>query len=233
MPTYRKLHTKTIDSFDFNELPNDFSRVCWLLLPLILDSEGRGIYNPAWIRSKMFPLREDVKLEIVQNAFECFATKKMIIVYEVNSKSYFYIPSWKTYQTGTEREAKSTLPPPQELVESKSGVSQAEVEVTVSATATASVNESVNDSDSVNIYRFYEKNIGALTPIISDNLDDLEKTYTNYWVKKAIEESVKSEARNLKYIEAILKRWKKDGFQSKKNNANESENRYAKAPVYE
>lgn len=211
MPTYRKLHTKTIDSFDFNELPDDFARVCWLLLPLILDSEGRGIYNPAWIRSKMFPLREDVKLTDIQKAFESYASRKMIVIYEVNGKSYFYIPSWKTYQTGTEREAKSNLPIDPELLKSNSGEDQAEVEPDATATAIDPVNESVN------LYKFYENNIGSLTGIISDNLDDLEKTYSNLWVKTAIEEAVKSEARNMKYVEAILRRWKKDGFQSKKN----------------
>ena len=211
MPTYRKLHTKTIDSFDFNELPDDFTRVCWLLLPLILDSEGRGIYNTAWIRSKMFPLREDVKLSDIQRAFECYAERKMITIYEVNGKSYFYIPSWKNYQTGTEREAKSNLPIDPELVKSKSGEDQAVVEP--DATATAIDTEYV----SVNLNDFYQNNIGAMTGIISENLDDLEKMYSNLWVKTAIEEAVKSEVRNMKYIEAILKRWKKEGFQSKKN----------------
>lgn len=143
MPTYRKLHTKTIDSFDFNELPDDFSRVCWLLLPLILDSEGRGIYNPAWIRSKMFPLRENVKLPRIQKTFDHFSETKMIVIYESNEKKYFYIPSWKKYQTGTEKEAKSTLPSPPELVESKSGVDQVLVKQAASTYATESVNESI------------------------------------------------------------------------------------------
>lgn len=146
MPTYRKTHTKTLDSYDFNGLPDDFSRVCWLLLPLILDSEGRGIYNLAWIRSKMFPLRENVQLAKIKKSFDCFAEKKMIIVYEANGKEYFYIPSWKIYQTGTEREAKSTLPVPQELVESESRVSQVVVKHAASTYAT----ESVNESESVN-----------------------------------------------------------------------------------
>jgi hypothetical protein len=109
-PKYRKLHAKTLDSFDFNEMPDDFTRVCWLLLPLIVDSEGRGINSAAWIRSKMFPLRPDILLEQIQDAFSWFNNRKMIIIYEVEGRSYFYIPKWKTYQSGTEKEAKSALP---------------------------------------------------------------------------------------------------------------------------
>ena len=53
MPKYRQLHTKIIDSFDFNEMPDDFTRVTWMLLTLGLDSEGRGIDNMAWVKSKI------------------------------------------------------------------------------------------------------------------------------------------------------------------------------------
>ena len=148
MPKYRQNHVKTLDSFDFNELPDDFSRLCWLLLPLILDSEGRGIYNMPWLRSKLFPIRDDVKLDQLERTFEVFAERKMIIVYEVDGRQYFYIPSWKTYQSGTQKEAASVLPAPPELVRSKSGVEQERGRVAESASASESESESVGESES-------------------------------------------------------------------------------------
>jgi hypothetical protein len=45
MPTYRKLHTKIVDSYDFAEMPDDFTRVFWMLLIVTVDSEGRAIDN--------------------------------------------------------------------------------------------------------------------------------------------------------------------------------------------
>ena len=87
-----------------------------------------------------------------------------------------------------------------------------------------SVSASVSDSDSFslkdsltnfsdqNVYRIYEANIGALTPIIANRLDMDVEDYSFEWVEKAIELAVTNEARNLAYIEAILARWKKDGF---------------------
>lgn len=147
MPKYRQLHTKIIDSFDFNEMPNDFTRVVWLMLPLILDCEGRGIGSMAWVKSKLFPLREDVTNAQLQAAFDCFSNKGMIIFYQVEGHSYFYIPTFKTYQSGTQKESKSVLPDPPELLQSNSGVSKEQVSAAESAYESES--ESVIESESL------------------------------------------------------------------------------------
>jgi hypothetical protein len=116
MPKYRQLHLKILDSFDFNDMPDDFTRVVWLLLPLIVDSEGRGISNIAWIRSKMFPMREEVALEQIGNAFHWLISRNMVIIYEVEGNQYFHIPKFKTYQSGTAKEGKSYIPAPPEVL---------------------------------------------------------------------------------------------------------------------
>jgi DnaD/phage-associated family protein len=67
-----------------------------------------------------------------------------------------------------------------------------------------------------NVYVVYEQNIGTLTPMIAEDLDDLEKTCTEFWVVEAIHEAVSSNARNIKYIRAILERWKVEGFKAPK-----------------
>ncbi len=161
MPKYRALHLKIIDSFDFNEMPNDFFRVTWMLLTLVVDSAGRGIDNAAWIRSKMYPLREDVTATAITAAFDWFAQRGMIVRYIVNGKSYFFIPSFDKYQSHLEREAKSTLPAPETLM-SNSGVTQEESKRKSAAYVYESVNESVNESviESVCVKeeRLFEKN---------------------------------------------------------------------------
>jgi hypothetical protein len=116
MPKYRQLHTKIVDSYDFNDMPDDFTRVFWLLLTVTSDSEGRSIDNPSWLRSKMFPMREDVKAAQINNAVEWLAKRGMIVRYQVSGHNYFYIPTFKSYQSGSEKEGKSVLPePPDEL----------------------------------------------------------------------------------------------------------------------
>jgi DnaD/phage-associated family protein len=70
------------------------------------------------------------------------------------------------------------------------------------------------EGNRVNVFRVYEQNIGALTPMIAEALRDAEKTDSAAWVCAAIDEAVKNNARSWKYCEAILSRWRKDGFRA-------------------
>ena len=62
-----------------------------------------------------------------------------------------------------------------------------------------------------NIFSLYEDNIGPLTPLVSDELNDALDNYSEEWIAEAIQEAVKYEARSWRYIEAILKKWKTEG----------------------
>jgi DnaD/phage-associated family protein len=79
-----------------------------------------------------------------------------------------------------------------------------------------------------NIFKLYEENIGPLTPLLSDALKDAEQTYPPEWVAEALEIAVKSNKRNWKYVEAILKRWKVEGHAKKqgRRDAQEDGRRY-------
>ena len=206
MPKYRQLHLKTLDSFDFNEMPDDFTRVVWMLLMLILDSEGRGIYNMAWIRSKMFPIRQDVKIDELQEAFDWLTNREMIKTYKVGSREYFYLPKWKNYQSGTKKEAESLLPAPPELVKSSSGVNKEEVSAAVLYCI-----ESESELNCIKAFDVYQNNIGLLTSAISEKLQTDIDDYSEEWVVDAIKESARQEKRSLAYIQGILKGWKRDG----------------------
>lgn len=61
------------------------------------------------------------------------------------------------------------------------------------------------------LFRLYEANIGPITPLIADTLQDAEATYPAAWIKDAITLAVTNNKRNWKYCEAILKRWQTDG----------------------
>lgn len=112
MPQWRKLHLKTIDSVDINAMPDDFTRLLWLLLPLVLDSKGRAIDNSAWLRSKVFPMREDVTTPQVEQAVSWYAGRGMLERYEVDGRSYLQVPTFAHYQGNTDREAASVIPDP-------------------------------------------------------------------------------------------------------------------------
>lgn len=224
MPKYRQLHLKTLDSFDFNEMPDDFTRVVWMLLMLILDSEGRGIYNMAWIRSKMFPIRQDVNIDELQAAFDWLKNRAMIKVYEVDGREYFYIPKWKNYQSGTKKEAESLLPVPPELLRTNSEVNKEQVSAAVLYCI-----ESESELNCIKAFDIYQNNIGLLTSAISEKLQADIDEYSEEWVIDAIKESARQEKRSLAYVEGILKGWKRNG----KGTEKPEENRYQSAKVYE
>ncbi|MBI5351626.1 MAG: DnaD domain protein [Chloroflexi bacterium] len=68
-----------------------------------------------------------------------------------------------------------------------------------------------------NIFKLYEENIGALTPLLSDMLREAEKNYPSAWFEEAFEIAVSRNIRNWKYVEAILTRWKEKGKDERKD----------------
>ncbi len=70
------------------------------------------------------------------------------------------------------------------------------------------------------VFKLYEENIGPLTPLIADTLNDAEELYSAEWITEAIGLAVENNARKWKYIEAILKSWKEEGRAEKQDRRN-------------
>ena len=75
------------------------------------------------------------------------------------------------------------------------------------------------------ISTLFEGNIGRLTSAIADRLKDIAEEYQPGWFEEALKEAVSLEHRNLKYIEAILERWKVEGFKSPRKGGKAGEQR--------
>lgn len=66
-----------------------------------------------------------------------------------------------------------------------------------------------------NIFKLYESNIGPLTPIIAEVLQEAEETYPMLWIEQAIRIAVENNVRRWRYVEAILVSWKERGRDEK------------------
>lgn len=66
------------------------------------------------------------------------------------------------------------------------------------------------------VFVHYESDFGPLTPLSAEKLKDLKSTYPDKWIIDAMKLAVERNARNLAYIEAILKRWQSEGKDSGK-----------------
>ena len=62
------------------------------------------------------------------------------------------------------------------------------------------------------IYRLYEQNIGPMTPLLADTLQDAEDTYPAEWIEEAFRIAVEKNVRNWRYVDAILRRWYERGY---------------------
>lgn len=85
-----------------------------------------------------------------------------------------------------------------------------------------------------NIFKLYEENIGPLTPLMADTLKDAEKEYPVEWLAEAFTIAVECKVRNWKYILAILRRWKDEGYEGKnRKDAGKDPKRYSESQFSE
>ena len=83
-----------------------------------------------------------------------------------------------------------------------------------------------------NIYLLYEQNIGPLTPILAQTLEEAEKLYPEDWIRDAVKIAVTKNVRNWRFIEAILRSWQEKGRDetdqrsTKENRRRDSEGEY-------
>jgi len=61
------------------------------------------------------------------------------------------------------------------------------------------------------IFSLYERNIGMLTPLIAEQLQEAERLYPPDWIEAAFKEAASLNKRNWRYILRILERWSIEG----------------------
>jgi DnaD/phage-associated family protein len=62
-----------------------------------------------------------------------------------------------------------------------------------------------------NVFQLYEANIGALTPLVADELKEAEQLYPYEWLEEAFREAALQNKRSWRYAAAILQRWATEG----------------------
>ena len=63
-------------------------------------------------------------------------------------------------------------------------------------------------------FEIYESNIGSLTPIVAEQLQEIKATYPPGWFEEAVKIAINQNVRRLSYIQGILNRWAVDGFKT-------------------
>ena len=83
-----------------------------------------------------------------------------------------------------------------------------------------------NNHDVINIYSFYEQNIGIITPHVAELIKEAENLYPVEWIEDAIKQSLVQNKRNWAYISSILNRWKIEGRDNGEHKGHNRQTRY-------
>jgi DnaD/phage-associated family protein len=67
------------------------------------------------------------------------------------------------------------------------------------------------EAERPNIFKLYEENFGVLTPMIAETLQADLESYSFEWLEDAMKEAIEHNARNWKYVQAILRNWQEKG----------------------
>ncbi len=78
------------------------------------------------------------------------------------------------------------------------------------------------------VYQLYEENIGPLTPLIAETLQEAEETYPIQWIAEAIQLAVENNVRRWRYVDAILRRWQEEGRREREHRGHSEETDYDK-----
>jgi DnaD/phage-associated family protein len=114
------------------------------------------------------------------------------------------------------------------VADSNAGVAQCNAGVAESKLK-IDIKKDINiDSTTGAIFKVYENNIGLMTPIMADKINDAIKTYQEDWIIDALKEAVANGVRKWSYVEAILDRWQKEGKNSPKPTVGKTTSRQAR-----
>lgn len=164
-------------------------------------------------------------LETLQRALDVFESYGMIEIYN----DTITIPNWEKHQNADELEKikEQTRLRVAKHRQKQRTISKGGCNVTVTLPVTqcnATDKEldkeldkeyyNYNNSDFKAIVSAYEKNVGAITPMVAEILKGFTNELSADVIIFAIEEAVKSNVRNIRYIEGIVIKWKESNVKS-------------------
>ena len=206
------------DSENFSKL-SILARLVFIGMFSNADDEGRGKAKAAFLKSKLFPYDESMRVADVESALDEVAENMSVTMYSHDGNEYYSFDNWKKWQKvdkpspsniipydsescniirGTFRDHSPNVPrtlPPNRIEKKKN---RKEDKTTEDNTAPpVAVPQNIIDT--------FQNNIAPLTPIvmqaIADWLDDVDADMIEWAIREAAEHN----KRNWKYIEGILR----------------------------
>ena len=212
-------------------------RFLWVgLISAVADDQGRLIDNASLIKSKVFVYDSDVSESDIQKWLLVLQNAGMIVRYGAGNKRLIQIINWWEYQAPSWA-SESKYRAPKTWVDrvkvhtagnqvkmlnwDKKGGLPTGVHTDVDSNEVKGECEGEGDDDcegeveapatTPDMMKVYTEEINLLSPFIADTLKEYADEFTEVWVVDAIKEASASNGKSMKYIKAILDRWKREG----------------------
>ena len=217
MARKRMISPEIWDSENFSKL-SILARLVFIGMFSNADDEGRGKAKAAFLKSKLFPYDESMRVADVESALDEVAENMSVTMYSHDGNEYYSFDNWKKWQKvdkpspsniipydsescniirGTFREHSPNVPrtlPPNRIEKKKN---RKEDKITEDNTAPpVAVPQNIIDA--------FQNNIAPLTPIVTQAIADWLGDVDADVIEWAIREAVSHNKRNWRYIEAIL-----------------------------
>ena len=236
MSNKRLIYQDMFEDDELGMMPMEV-RFLWVgLISAVADDQGRLIDNASLIKSKVFVYDSDVSESDIQKWLLMLQNAGMIVRYVAGNKRLIQIVNWWEYQAPSWA-SESKYQAPKTWVDrvkvhtagnqvkmlnwDKKGGLPTSVPTNVDSNEVKGEVKGEGEDDcegeaeaaaaTANAFEVYQQEIGLLTSHISERLKADIDDYTEPWVIDAILIASGANARNMKYIEAILSRWKTTG----------------------
>jgi DnaD/phage-associated family protein len=194
-----------------------FGRLLYTWMIPHADDFGRLPGSPAKVRALVVPMADET-VKDVEQALADMHERGLIIWYEVDGERFIQITNFEKHQQGLHKRTKSKFPePPDEFREIPGNSEEFPLELEGNKNRTeytpTTPNNARDEEKDAQVFRVFEQEgFGTLSSVLVDDLRDMIDTYSAEWVIRAMHEAVRSGKRNLRYVLAILKRWKAEGI---------------------
>ena len=88
-----------------------FEEVVFYRLIVNCDDYGRFDGRPAILKSRLFPLKENITLKSVESAIHTLASAGLVVLYEFEGTPYLYLPTWARHQNIRAKRSRYPEPP--------------------------------------------------------------------------------------------------------------------------
>lgn len=212
-----------------NELSSDTVRLAFTWWITLADKEGRVVADEFLMKAALFPRRSEITAEVCWKIASELAEKDFILLYQDDSgEKYGQFPNFEKHQKGLrkDREPASEIPHWDGCKHIAGRLPEDCRIVSGKMRVNNNVNENNNNNDKddpasgVDVFSFYEQEIGPLSQTIADSLDSAVKEWDEKGnvvsgheaVTEAIKIAKKNNVRKMSYIEGVLDKWLQHGY---------------------